>query len=346
MFLPEVGTLHVLAASRLQASCRMPLSVRLGAASSGAVPTSDTTILARLGKRAGMGKPEDDDVNPLTPEGCDLRGLEWMPLYGGRLFGSDFDAHATDAEWRAALQLWWAAWNQVPAASLPDDDVALCRLAGFGRDVKAWRKVKSRALYGFALCTDGRLYHRALAAFAIDSWQRRLKDRERKAKYRAQKDQPHNEDGTRTETGTGRGQGVGQPRHGTADEKRQDETGQDATLKTEGADAPATQEAPSERPFKLPGNWQPSQHGRDHAADKGLDPASSTEAFVDYFTEGRGKREKRTAAGWERRFCIWCTRDAETKRPAGRLRPASTGGDAGAFARAAARMGGTDSDGF
>lgn len=171
---------------------------------------------------------------PMTPEGCDLRGLEWMPLYGGRLFGSDFDAHATDAEWRAALQLWWAAWNQVPAASLPDDDVALCRLAGFGRDVKAWRKVKPRALYGFTLCTDGRFYHKALAVFALDSWQRRLKDRERKAKYRAQKDQPHNEDRTRTETGTGRGQGVGQPRHGMADEKRQDETGQDATLKTGG----------------------------------------------------------------------------------------------------------------
>ena len=177
-----------------------------------------------------MSNKEDCALTPLTPADCDLRGLEWMPLYGGRLFGSDFDAHATDSEWRAALQLWWAAWNQVPAASLPDDDVALCRLAGYGRDLKAWRKVKERALYGFAICTDGRLYHRALAEFAKDSWERRLKDRERKAKYRARRESG---DGTRTETGTGRGHDAAGTRSGTADEMRRDETGQDRTLNSE-----------------------------------------------------------------------------------------------------------------
>lgn len=299
------------------------MSVRLGAASSGAVPTSDTTIPARRGKRAGMGKPEDDDVNPLTPEGCDLRGLEWMPLYGGRLFGSDFDAHATDAEWRAALQLWWAAWNQVPAASLPDDDVALCRLAGLGRDVKAWRKVKSRALYGFALCTDGRLYHRALAAFAIESWQRRLKDRERKAKYRAQKDQPRNEDRTRTETGTGRGQGDGQPRHGTADEMRRDETGQDATLKREGAAAPA-QPSPAKGSTngksgtRLPEGWRPDAAGRAYASDRGLDPDTTADAFADWWLAANGptaiKRD------WNAAFRTWCRRDASRPLGAGQAR--------------------------
>ncbi|MGE0422392.1 MAG: hypothetical protein AB7O88_09015 [Reyranellaceae bacterium] len=121
---------------------------------------------------------------PLTPPDCDLRGLEWMPFYGHRLFASDFDAHADDAVFRAALSLWWSAWNQVPAASLPDDDVALCRLAGLGRDVAAWRAMRAQALHGFVPCADGRLYHRALSAMAMVSWDRRQKDRSRRQRWK------------------------------------------------------------------------------------------------------------------------------------------------------------------
>jgi hypothetical protein len=286
--------------------------------------------------------PENPSTKPvpLTPPDCDLRGLEWMPLYGGRLFGSDFDAHASDAEWRAALQLWWAAWNQTPAASLPDDDVALCRLAGFGRDLKGWAKVRTRALHGFVKCSDGRLYHKALAVFAAESWTRRLKDRERKAKYRAAKERPGDDAGTRTETGTERGHDAARDGPGTADEMRRDETRQDETLINGATPLQAQERSDDDKPFKLPGDWQPSQSSRDHAADKGLDPGNVTEAFVDWFTNGRGKREKRTAAGWEKRFRVWCNTDADRKGPARGVRSAGTGGDAGAFARAAARLGG------
>lgn len=75
-------------------------------------------------------------------------------------------------------------------------------------------------------------------------------------------------------------------------------------------------EPDDEQPRKLPGDWQPSPDSRAHAIDKGLDPASTAEAFADYFTQGRGKREKRTTTGWERRFRIWCTTDAERRAPA------------------------------
>lgn len=178
---------------------------------------------------------------PMTPADCDLRGMEWMPLYGGRLFGSDFDAHATDTEWRAAMQLWWSAWNQVPAASLPDDDVAMCRLAGLGRDLKAWRKIKARAIHGFVTCSDGRLYHRALADFAMESWARRLKDRERKAKWREQRERKTEQDRTRTETGTERGHDAGRDGDGdvpsqrdrTTDEMRRDATRRDSNASSE-----------------------------------------------------------------------------------------------------------------
>lgn len=130
--------------------------------------------------------------DPMTPADCDLRGLEYMPLLGQRLFGSDFNGTASDSEWRAALTLWWAAWTQCPAGSLPDDDAALCRLADLGRDVKTWLKLKDKALHGFVKCSDGRLYHPTLAEQAVIAWDKRQQDRatrtadtQRKAKERA-----------------------------------------------------------------------------------------------------------------------------------------------------------------
>lgn len=106
------------------------------------------------------------------------------------------------------------------------------------------------------------------------------------------------------------------------------------------AKATARRSAPDAERFKLPTDWRPSEDGRDYARDKGLDAATSAEAFSDYFTQGRGRSEKRDGAGWEKRFRIWCNTDAErkTSRVPG-VRPAGTGGDAGAFARAANRLG-------
>jgi uncharacterized protein YdaU (DUF1376 family) len=116
--------------------------------------------------------------DPMTPPDCDLRGLEYMPLLGGHLFGSEFNARANDSEWRAALTLWWAAWCQVPAASLPDDDAALCRFADLGRDLKTWKKLRDGALHGWVKCADGRLYHPVLAEQALIAWDKRKQDRE------------------------------------------------------------------------------------------------------------------------------------------------------------------------
>ena len=147
-------------------------------------------------------RPDDllmtNDVRPapLVPPEVDLRGLEYMPLLGSRLFSSDFNASATDTEWRTAVTLWWASWGQVPAGSLPHDDVILCRLADFGRDIKTWRKVRARALHGFVLCSDGRLYHPVIAQQALIAWEKRAEhlaekegDAERKRRERLERSQ-------------------------------------------------------------------------------------------------------------------------------------------------------------
>lgn len=114
---------------------------------------------------------------PLTPTDCDLRDFPFMPLDVVRLRDSDFAA-ITEAEgFRAGLLLWCASWHQVPAASLPDDDVVLARLAGFGRIVKAWQKVRTDALHGWVRCSDGRLYHPVIAGKARDAWLSKLQQR-------------------------------------------------------------------------------------------------------------------------------------------------------------------------
>lgn len=111
---------------------------------------------------------------PLTPPDCDLRSFAFMPLDVVRLRDSDIAALTNGEEFRAAVLLWCASWHQIPAASLPNDDMILAQLAGFGRVVKEWKKVRNGALRGWILCSDGRLYHPVIAEKAIDSWNRKL----------------------------------------------------------------------------------------------------------------------------------------------------------------------------
>lgn len=121
---------------------------------------------------------------PLTPPGCDLRDFPHTPLFRSRLFGSTFHARATDAEWRAGVTLWLKSWDQVPAGSLPMDDIDLCRLAELARDMKTWRKVKSGALRGWIECDDGRFYHPVVAEGINNAIEHKVKQRLKTAKAR------------------------------------------------------------------------------------------------------------------------------------------------------------------
>lgn len=117
--------------------------------------------------------------DPMMPVVADLNGYEFMPLYGEKLRTSEHNTRATDAEFRASINLWWSAWMQVPAASLPNDEAQLCRLADLGRDMKTWVKVRPVAMRNFVLCSDGRYYHTTLAPLAMKAWQERLAHRAR-----------------------------------------------------------------------------------------------------------------------------------------------------------------------
>lgn len=126
---------------------------------------------------------------PLTPPNCDLRAFRDLPLDVGRFRDSGLVTHESAEAIVAAVLLWGAAWHQIPAASLPDDDRELARFAGYGRAVEAWRAVRDGALRGFVKCSDGRLYNRTLAEKALVAHTKRLKYQWQTAKDRHRKAQ-------------------------------------------------------------------------------------------------------------------------------------------------------------
>ena len=130
-------------------------------------------------------------IDPLVPAEVDLRDFAYMPLDVVRLRDSDISVCASGDEFRCAVLLWCASWHQRPAASLPDDDMLLANLAGFGRDVKGWLEARVGAMRGWIKCSDGRLYHPVVAEKANEAWEAKVKQRARTAAARAAKLSQH-----------------------------------------------------------------------------------------------------------------------------------------------------------
>lgn len=114
---------------------------------------------------------------PLVAAEVDLQDFPFTPMFRAKLFGSSFHARVSDAGWRAGVTLWLKSWDQVPAGTLPDDEIDLCRLAELGRDLKTWRKLAKEALWGWFICADGRMHHKVVADGVNEAWAGKLKQR-------------------------------------------------------------------------------------------------------------------------------------------------------------------------
>jgi hypothetical protein len=113
--------------------------------------------------------------DPLVPREADLRGFDYMPLEIGRLRDSDLAAEPDAEVFRSNVISWCAAWQQEPAGSLPDDDKALARLLGYGRDLKTWGRVRAAGgLRHWIRASDGRLYHPLVAEKVLEAWVEKL----------------------------------------------------------------------------------------------------------------------------------------------------------------------------
>jgi hypothetical protein len=105
---------------------------------------------------------------PIAADVC-MRGYEYMPLEVLRLRDSTLAVKAPPEAFRAAVLLWCAAWHQVPAGSLPDDDRVLARLAQID-NLRTWKRVREWALHGFSKCSDSRFYHHLICLRAAENW--------------------------------------------------------------------------------------------------------------------------------------------------------------------------------
>jgi hypothetical protein len=122
-------------------------------------------------------------LEPLTAPDCDLRDFAFMPLDVRRLLTSETWIEAADDPrvGHALMSLWGEAWHQVPAGSLPNRDAILARFAMCDR--QEWERIKPRALQGWVLCSDGRLYHPVVAEKANKAWYEKLAFRERQEAF-------------------------------------------------------------------------------------------------------------------------------------------------------------------
>lgn len=113
-------------------------------------------------------------TEPLTPPDCDLTDFAFMPLDVDRLRDSELATEETPEACWAAVLLWCAAWHQIPAASIPDNDKWIATKAGYaqrGKIAREWDQVRDGALRGFIKCSDGRLYHPVVAEKAVEAWE-------------------------------------------------------------------------------------------------------------------------------------------------------------------------------
>ena len=256
----------------------------------------------------------DELPKPLTPVDCDLRDFAYVPMFRSRLLGSSFHARATDAEWRAGVTLWLRSWDQVPAGSLPDDDIDLCRLAELGRDLKLWRKIRPGAMRGWTKCSDGRLYHPVVAEGVLEAWGRRQLAR-RKGQAGASKRwatgiaQAPNMDGPAIApdstgitddapaiTPNGSSNITAMARAMPGDSKGRRREG-------EGKEVPSLRSG-EPRGTRLQEDWQPSPRGLAFAVGLGVNVEVEVRKFRNYWVAKAGKDARKL--DWERTWENWC----------------------------------------
>ena len=124
---------------------------------------------------------------PLLPEDVDVRDFPDLPISVQRFRDSALVSTRSDAEIVAAVMLWLASFHQIPAASLPANDVEIAKLAGYGRALREFKRVRDGAMHGLIMCSDGRFWHPVVAEKAVVAWNKKLAERHRKAVDRARK---------------------------------------------------------------------------------------------------------------------------------------------------------------
>ncbi|WP_193188834.1 DUF1376 domain-containing protein [Nisaea sediminum] len=266
----------------------------------------------------------------------DLRDLAWMALDTQRLLKSDFAITATGDEFRAAMFLWCEAWHQVPAASLPDDDAVLASLAGYGRAVGEWLKVREKALHGFMKGPGGRLYHPVICekvkealSFQSVTESKRTLSRNSSRRYR-EKLKREAEAAAAGGNSAGGGDSASPDRHASASRDGHGDVtvtpGDALTIPNPTEPSPPLSPPRKARGRKtrgeeLPEGWKPDAEAVAYARRLGLDPDREVEKFTNHIRGACGGRA--ISPDWNGRFRSWCDKAPGRREGAA---PSGTGG--------------------
>lgn len=245
-------------------------------------------------------------MDPLVPPEVDLRNFHYMPLDVVRLRDSDIAGVEDGEVFRAAVLAWCAAWHQVPAASLPDDDAVLARLTGYGRDLATWRRVREAgALRGFVRCSDGRLYHPVVAEKALEAWDKKGRQAERTRRATeaaAERARVRRESVTDSVTDSKERRG----------EEREEGKERDSPAPVASGGAGGTRAARADRGTRLPADWVPTEDDRAFASALGVAVEREAASFRDYWTSKPGADGRKT--NWSATWRNWVRRSSERKQ--------------------------------
>jgi len=233
-------------------------------------------------------------MKPPIPADVDLQDFAFMPLDVARLWDSDLAMTASGEAFRGAVLLWCKAWHQIPAGSLPNNDLTLMKFAGC--DASTWQRIKADAMHGFILCDDGRFYHPVVCEKAIQAWHER--ERYRKAANKRWKNKKKLKDPSHM------------PCIEDACKTHMQETGTEIEKENiQKKDIPA-------KGTHLSPEWQPSSEDKTYAADRGFNAGQINNMvadFVEHFTNGKGRTQTRPE--WSRSWQRWVRQDIEWHGP-------------------------------
>lgn len=284
---------------------------------------------------------------PLVAADVDLRAMPWFPLHHKRLRRSAWWMRASDQAKVMNLELWCESMEQVPAGSLPNDDLYLAGMLGFGRrHIESWLAVKAEILGPWTLCSDGRWYHPTMAELVVETWSLSTRRREAWArKKRAQRTKDASSDGTDENVPGGQGESLpgANPLTGhdtDIDKKRKDSKSlgpvkAKPAAKKPKADAPPGATPGDRRGTRLPITWMPDDDDRGYAMSKGIEPDQIdeiAEVFLNYWRAKPGKDG--TKLDWPATWKNWIIRESKRRddggaRGGGSRGPVGSGGGSG-----------------
>lgn len=113
---------------------------------------------------------------PFVKPDVNLQKYSWMKLDIIRLQNSNSWHQCSTMPYAAyaCINLWMAAWHQVPAGSIPVDEAWIKKRADVSDEV--WKSIRRTVLGNFTRCSDDRLYHRVLCDMINEVWASKIKN--------------------------------------------------------------------------------------------------------------------------------------------------------------------------